>query len=55
MSDFSWCLEEEVDANKHEQEFDDIPTPTDVREWAVEPSDHDDEDIGRTWEQNIGT
>ena len=55
VSDFVWCLEEAVTANIHEQQFDDIPTPTAVREWAIEPNDHDDEDIRGTWIQNIGT
>ena len=55
VSDFIWCLEEAVDTEEHEQDFGAIPTSTDVRDWAIEPGEHDDEDIRRTWKQNLGT
>ena len=53
VSDFIWCLEEGVDADKHEEHFDDITTPTDQREYATEPGNHDAEDIRDTWLQNL--
>ncbi len=55
LEDCLGCLEEAVDTQEHEDDSGDIPTPTDVREWANEPGDHDDEDIRRTWKQNLGT
>ena len=53
MSDFIWCLEERVVSSVHEEHFDDIPTPTDQREDATEPSNHDADDIRATWLQNL--
>lgn len=53
VSDFVWCLELGVDSSEHEDQFGDIPTPSQIREWADEPGNHDDEDIRRTWKQNL--
>lgn len=53
VSDFIWCLEEGVDADEHEKHFNGIPTPSDQRESATEPSNHDADDIRATWLQNL--
>ncbi len=53
VSDFIWCLEERVVSSVHEEHFDDITTPSDQREYATEPSNHDADDIRATWLQNL--
>lgn len=56
VSDFVWCLEEGVNQGVHETHFDDInPTPTDAREWATEPGNHNATHIRNTWIQNVGS
>ena len=53
VSDFIWCLEERVVSSVHEEHFDDITTPTDQREYATEPGNHEADDIRATWLQNL--
>lgn len=53
VSDIIWCLELGVDSEEHETQFDDIPTPAEMREHANEPGNHDDEDIRNTWHHNL--
>ena len=55
VSDYVWCLEEEVNASEHEANFPDVPTPTDARDNAGRPSGWNANDIRRTWEMNVGT
>ena len=51
VSDFVWCMENQIDSDVHEDEFPGLTTPTDQS--AARGSGWDDEDIRSTWLQNL--
>lgn len=55
VSDYVWCLENQVVKSVHDQEFPAGPNaPDDAKETASEPSDWDAADIRTTWANTVG-
>ena len=53
VSDYVWCLEDEVNQTVHEDNFPGVSTPNNARDQAGRPTGWNANDIGRTWRKNV--
>ncbi len=54
VSDYVWCLEEDVEEDVHADNFPGVTTPSDARDNAGRPTGWNADDIRRTWKKNVG-